>query len=394
MIKKMFRHYDYSLVVAMLMLIAFGIVMVYSASMAVAVMKYDYPSHYFFIRQLQAFAVGLFFFLIMMVVPYKAYKHWIKFILIASILSLVLVLLFGSTFNNAQRWIVIGGFTIQPSEYVKLGIILYLAAIFSKKQHYIANFKQAVLPPLIVILVTVFLVAKQPDLGTALIIAGISGVMIICSGMKGKHLFFLIGLGVVAFALMVVSVPFILSEEQLSRITGAYDPFADPQDDGYQLIHSYIAIAYGGVMGQGLGNSIQKYGFLPEPHTDFIMAIIAEELGIFGVLFVLSLLTYIVFKGFLIGVRSQDSFGSLLAIGIAALIGIQSIVNLGAITGLLPITGAPLPFISYGGSFLVLAMIAMGILVNISSFANMERKKRQRETPTTPIFMNSLDRRN
>ena len=373
MLKKLFQHYDYTLMVAVLLLCGFGVVMVYSASMVVTVMEYDVPSHYFFVRQLQWLAIALAVFLLTIIFPYKAYKPFMKAILITSLLLLLFVLILGETTNNAQSWISIGGLGFQPAEFVKIGLIIYLAAIFSKKQRYISNFNQAVLPPLIVIVLTFLLVAAQPDLGTAAIIAGVSGVMVMCSGLKGKHLFLLIAFAASIIGFVAVFTPFVLSDEQLSRFTSTYDPFSDPQGEGYQLINSYIAIASGGLTGQGLGSSIQKYGFLPEPHTDFIMAIIAEELGIFGVLFVLGLLGYIVFKGFMIGIRCQDVFGSLLAIGISALIGIQSTVNLGAVTGLIPVTGVPLPFISYGGSFLVLSMMAMGILINISSFVNMKR---------------------
>jgi len=379
MIKKLFKHYDYSIIIAMALLIAFGLVMIYSSSMAVTVMKFDppRPSHYFFMKQLQWLAVGTIAFLFAMILPYKIYERFMKMILLASLFLLVLVLMTGSVYNYSQRWISIGGFTLQPSEIAKIGLIIYLAAIFSRKQVYISDFRRAVLPPLIIIVVVFFLVAKQPDLGTAVIILGVSGVMIVCSGMKAKHLYSLIGLCFVAVSIIVLTLPVLLTDEQLSRITGAYDPFADPEDSGHQLIQSYVAIASGGIIGRGLGNSIQKYGFLPEPYTDFIMAIVIEELGLFGTLFVIGLLGFIVFKGFMIGIRSQDTFGSLLAIGISSLIAIQSFVNLGAISGLLPITGAPLPFISYGGTFLVLLMFSMGILVNISAFVNMKRRQPQ-----------------
>ncbi|PWA13375.1 putative lipid II flippase FtsW [Pueribacillus theae] len=379
MLKKLLKNYDYSLIIAMFLLIGFGIIMIYSASMVVTVTKFDppRPSNYFFIKQLQWLAVGMVPFILTMVLPYQVYKRFMKMIIIVSLALLLIVLFAGSTFNNGQRWISFAGITIQPSEFIKVGLIIYLAAIFSKKQSYITNFKKAVVPPLIVISVFFFLVAKQPDLGTAVIIAGVSGVMIICSGMKGKHLFSLIGLCFVAFSIIATALPIFLSDEQLSRISGAYDPFSDPQDSGYHLINSYLAIASGGITGRGLGDSIQKYGFLPEPYTDFIMAIVIEELGVFGTIFVIGLLAFIVYKGFMIGIRCQDTFGSLLAIGISSLIAIQSFVNLGTVSGLLPITGAPLPFISYGGSFLVLAMTSMGILINISSFVNMKRKALQ-----------------
>lgn len=379
MIKKLIKHYDYSLVIAMVLLLAFGLIMIYSSSMVVTVINFDppLPSHYFFVTQLKWLAIGTIVFFIALLLPYKIYERLMKPILFISLLLLIAVILIGSVYNYGQRWISLGGFNIQPSEVVKIGLIIYLAAIFSRKQEYIENFNRAVLPPLIVITVFFFLVARQPDLGTAIIILGISGVMIICSGMKTKHLISLITLCIVAVSIIATSLPIVLTEEQLTRITGAYDPFSDPQDSGYHLINSYMAMASGGILGRGLGNSIQKYGFLPEPYTDFIMAIVIEELGLFGTIFVIGLIAFIVFKGFMIGIRSKDTFGSLLAIGIASLIAIQSIVNLGAISGLLPITGAPLPFISYGGSFLIILMLSMGILVNISAFVNMKRDKVQ-----------------
>ncbi len=379
MLKKLFKNYDYSIVAAMFLLLVFGLIMIYSSSMVVAVTNFDppRPSHYFFVKQLQWLAIGTIVFLVALLLPYKIYERLMKPIFFISLFLLIAVLMVGSVYNYGQRWISIGGFTIQPSEIVKIGLIIYLASIFSRKQKYIDDFKKAVAPPLIVISVFFFLVAKQPDLGTAVIIVGISGVMIACSGMKAKHLFSLIGLCIIAVSLIATSLPVFLSDEQMSRFTGAYDPFSDPEDAGYHLINSYMAMASGGILGRGLGNSIQKFGFLPEPYTDFIMAIIIEELGLFGTIYVIGLLAFIVFKGFMIGIRCRDTFGSLLAIGIASLIAIQSVVNMGAISGLLPITGAPLPFISYGGSFLILIMLSMGILVNISAFANMNREKIQ-----------------
>ncbi|KMM38804.1 putative lipid II flippase FtsW [Guptibacillus hwajinpoensis] len=372
MIKKLFKHYDYSLIISVLLLCGFGLVMVYSASMVWAVMRHETNSAFFFNRQIIWLVVSLVMFLIAMLFPYKAYRKFIVPILGVSILMLVLVRFVGSTTNNARSWIELGPFSFQPSEFVKLGLIIYLAAIYSKKQAYISNFVRGALPPLMVIGLIFALVASQPDLGTAMIIALTSGIVIICSGMKWKHIFGLVIIGIILFAGAWMS----LSPEQASRFTGAYNPFSDPEDSGFHLINSYIAIASGGITGQGFGQSIQKYGFLPEPHTDFIMAIIAEELGLLGVVFVIGLLGYIVFKGFVIGIRCKDTFGSLLAIGISGMIGVQTVVNLGAITGWLPVTGVPLPFISYGGSSLILLMISVGILINISAFVNIRKEQK------------------
>ncbi|WP_377889415.1 putative lipid II flippase FtsW [Alkalihalobacillus sp. R86527] len=372
MIKKLFKHYDYSLIISVLLLCGFGLVMVYSASMVWAVMRHETNSAYFFNRQIIWLVVSFCVLLGTMMFPYKAYRKFIIPILGGSVIGLLLVKIIGSTTNNAQSWIYIGPIGFQPSEFVKLGLIIYLAAIYSKKQAYISNFLRGALPPIMVIGVIFALVASQPDLGTAMIIALTSGIVIVCSGMKWQHLLSLIAVGVLLFAGAWLT----LSAEQLSRFTGAYHPFSDPTDSGFHLINSYIAIASGGITGQGFGQSIQKYGFLPEPHTDFIMAIVAEELGLFGVVFVVGLLGYIVFKGFVTGIRCKDTFGSLLAIGISGMIGVQTAVNLGAITGWLPVTGVPLPFISYGGSSLVLLMMSVGILINISAFVNIRKAKK------------------
>lgn len=375
----MFHHYDYTIMVPMFLLCGFGVLMVYSSSMVIAINDGQSAS-YFFIHQLFNLGAGLVAFFFAILFPYKAYERFMKLIIGLSILSLIVVLFVGQVTNNAQSWIDIGGFNFQPSEFVKIGLIIYLAAVFSKKQHYITNFSRGVVPPLIVIVVTFVLIALQPDLGTAMIVAGTAGVMIICSGMRMKHLFGLLSLAGMSILILFGA---LLTGMQSTRFNAAYAPFAHPKA-GYQLIQSYIAIASGGVTGQGLGQGIQKYGFLPESYNDFIMAIIAEELGLFGVLFVIGLLGFLVFKGFLTGIRCKDTFGSLLAIGISGMLGVQAFINLGVVCGLVPVTGVPLPFISYGGSALVLFMFAMGILINISMFVNLKKKKNEEQEMDIP----------
>lgn len=384
MFKKMLQNYDYSLVAAVLLLSGFGLVMVYSASYgSFIVVASDLESDYFFKKQLLALGVGLVAFVLAMIFPYKAYQPLIKVIVPFAAFLLIYVLVYGKVSNNAQSWISIAGFQFQPSELVKICLILYLASVFSKKQHYISDFSRGVAPPLIVIMLFFILILKQPDLGTAMIVAGISGLMIICSGMQFKHWASLFALAAAGVALLFFQ---FLTPEQASRITAAYDPFSDPRGAGNQLINAYYAIASGGLTGRGLGESIQKFGYLYASHTDLIIAIIAEELGVFGVFFTLFLLAFIVFKGFLIGMRSHDTFGSLLAIGIASFIGVQSVVNLGAASGLLPITGIPLPFVSYGGSSLVVLLFSMGILVNVSMFVNLRKERRNQQKKPLQTF--------
>ncbi|MFC7392418.1 putative lipid II flippase FtsW [Scopulibacillus cellulosilyticus] len=372
MLKKYFRNYDYSLIVTTMLLTGFGVIMVYSASMVWSVMVLHQSSSYIFKRQLFWCFIAIAAGIIGMLIPYKMYKALVKPITIITILLLVFVLFFGTVSNNAQSWIDIGPIQLQPSEIAKLAVIIYLASVFSNKQSFISDFKTGVMPPLVMILLIFLLIAVQPDLGTAMIIAGISGVVILCSGMRTKHLMWLFGLAVAAILAMSL---LMLTHVQAGRFTAAYKPFTVASTNGLQLINSYIAIASGGITGKGLGQSIEKAGFLPEPHTDFIMAIIAEELGLIGVLFVILCLAFLVFKGFVIGIRCKDVFGSLLAIGIAGNIAIQTFINLGAMSGLLPVTGVTLPFVSYGGTSLVMMMFTMGVLVNISAFVNIKRKK-------------------
>ncbi|MDM5337933.1 putative lipid II flippase FtsW [Fictibacillus enclensis] len=374
MLKKMFRHYDYSLVIAILVLCAIGLVMVYSASIIVSINRFGYESNFFFIRQLVFLIAGLFCFLIAMIIPYHLYKKLIIPIVFGSIVLLAAVLFIGRTTNNAQSWIYIGSIGFQPSEFVKLGLTIYLAAIFSKKKDKLENFAASA-PPISIFGIIFILIMKQPDLGTGMIIAATTGIIILSSGMKPVHKLMLI---VAAVFIMGLGSQFI-SDEQKSRFTAAYAPFSDPEGKGFQLVNSYLAIGHGGITGTGLGQSIQKYGFLPEPQTDFIIAVIAEELGFWGVAIVVGLIAFVVIKGFITGLRSRDTYGSLLAFGISGMVGIQATVNLGAAIGLLPVTGVPLPFISYGGSSLVLLLISMGILVNISCHVNYKRKHQNPE---------------
>lgn len=371
MIQKL-KDYDFTLIITPILLAGFGIVMIYSASMVTAVVEGNESTHYFF-RQLIWFGIGMTGFVFCSLFPYRYYQKLMKFIILAIVLLLVAVLIFGNSVNNAKSWFQIGPLTMQPAEFAKLGLIMYLASIYSKKQAYISEFTKGVLPPLVLTAIILGLIVLQPDIGSASIIFLIACSVIFSSGIRMKHLSVLIGIGV---ALVLLLIPFMISDERLSRFTGAYQPFETPDSDGYQLIQSYLAIGVGGLTGEGLGQSIQKLGYLMEAHTDFIMAIIAEELGFIGVILVIGMLSIIVLRGIFIARKSNDSFGSLLAIGIASMVGIQTFINLGAISGVLPITGVPLPFVSYGGSSLLIMLISMGILNNIA----MSVKKQEDQT--------------
>ena len=369
--KDKIKGYDYTLIVIPLLLAGFGIVMVYSASMVSAVVA-GLESTYFLTKQAQWFVLGLIGFIFCCFFPYKAYQKLIVPIVIIRILSLIAVLFFGETVNRATRSIDVFGFNLQPSEFVKLALIIYLASVYSKKQQYINDFSKAVLPPLILTCLIVALIVFQPDIGTASIIVFIASTIIVSSGIKFKHLLFL---GMSATAILAMFLPHLVTETRIARFTGAYQPFANPDDEGYHLIQSYVAISGGGLSGEGLGQSIQKLGYLWGAHTDFIMAVIAEELGIFGVVAVIGLFIVITLRGLYIAKKCPDSFGSLLAIGITSMIAIQAIINLGAISGIFPITGVTLPFISYGGSSLLIVMCSMGILNNVARYVNLKEEE-------------------
>lgn len=381
-LKTFLKYHDYPLIIAVMLLSLFGLVMVYSASMITAVVRFHTASDYFFQKQKWAWIIGACMFLFTAFVPYKHYarKKFLQFVFFVMPLPLIYVLLFGHTANNATSWIKLGPVNVQPAEFAKIGLIVYLSGVLANKQKKLQTSPQEVLFPIYYMLFICLLIFLQPDAGTMLIIAAIC-LTIILSSATSKWL--LIKQGVLFGIVFLLSLPFIydkvFTEVRKARLYSFLDPFAYAQKEGYQLINSYFAIANGGLKGLGLGQGIQKYGYLPEAHTDFIMAVIAEELGLFGVSFVLILLSFIVLRGFVIARRCPDAFGSLLAIGISAMIGIQASINLGGVTGIIPLTGVPLPFVSYGGSSLVLLMMSVGVLANISAVANYEKYKTEKQ---------------
>ncbi|SFP53572.1 putative lipid II flippase FtsW [Salibacterium halotolerans] len=371
-----YKDYDWWLISAAMLLAMFGVIMIFSASFPLAIDMYDDPAH-FFKRQLIWLALGsvlLFFF---MHFRYEGLKKLSPFLIAGTILLLILVLLVGTTIRGATSWISIGPLTIQPSEFVKLAVIIYLAQVYSQKQAYINKFISGVLPPLVLVVVVFSLIMLQPDLGTAAAILMTAGIIVFLSGAKMRHLTVL-GLlsgGVITY--------FALSEPyRVQRLIAFRDPFETAEraaDNAYQLVQSYISIAHGGLTGTGLGQSVQKMHYLPDPHTDFILAIVAEELGIFGIGFVLICLLTIAWRGIKAGIRCRKTFGTLLAFGIVFQIVSQSIVNAGAATGLLPITGLPFPFLSYGGSSMLVSMAGIGILANISREGKRVKQAREEQ---------------
>lgn len=368
---------DWVLIITVFALALFGVLMVFSASYVEGIYSASEDPYYFLKRQFVWFFMASVMFIFFMYFNHQLYKNLSPIIIGVSLLLLVLVLIpgLGDSGGGAQRWLQLGPIRIQPSEFVKLGIIIYLAQVYSQKQAYIHNFIKGVLPPLIVIGFAFILIMRQPHFGTGVSILLVTLFIIFLAGARWLHLAGLAAIGGSLFAVLAVSAPY-----RLARVTSFVDPFADPMNKGLQLIQGYIAFAHGGLTGTGLGRSVQKLMYLPEAHTDFILAVIGEELGIFGVIFVLGGYGLVLFRGVVIGTRCRSPFGSLLAFGIVFHMATQAIFNIGAVTGMLPITGVTLPLISSGGSSLLVTMISLGILANIARSTNRQkRNKTERE---------------
>jgi len=282
------------------------------------------------------------------------------------LLVLVLVPPFGVTINGTRRWIRLGPVSFQPAELAKLALVIYLAAFFARKRDEIGDFRRGVLPPLAVAGTLAALVFAQPDLGTCLTLVALTFGLLFLAGGRVRHLLIVVAPALPLLALAIWAAPY-----RLRRITAFVDPWADPRGSGFQIIQSWLALGNGGLVGQGVGASKQKLFYLPESHTDFIFAIIGEELGFVGAASIVLLFVVFAWRGLRIGLRAPDPFGTYLALGITVLVATQTVVNLGVVTGLLPTKGLPLPFISFGGSALLVTMLSTGVLLNISQHANV-----------------------
>ncbi|GIO29111.1 stage V sporulation protein E [Paenibacillus albilobatus] len=363
---------DFLLLFLTFFLVGFGLVMIFSASYPVSISKHQGPWHYV-VKQGIFALIGLFAMSFFMIVPYSRLKKVAPLLLLISLLLLLFVLIEGGSINGAKRWFSVAGFTLQPSEFVKLTVIVYLSTIISRKGEGIRNFKRGLLPIMAVVGLIILLVLKQPDFGTVLILTGIAVSVLLVGNTDLRHLL-LLGL-----ALIPVFVYLAFSKSyRLARISSFLNPFDDPQGSGYQVIQSLYAFQHGGVTGTGIGHSVQKLFYLPEAHTDFIFAIIGEELGFVGTTLVMIAFFLYIWRGFTASVRCKDDpFGFMLGMGIVMMIFFQFMLNAGAAIGSLPVTGVPLPFISYGGSSLILCLACTGILLNISR-ANARRRQETR----------------
>ena len=356
------KNIDYSLLCAIVVLLFIGIVMVYSSSSYYALYQDKvFNSEFYFTKEIVWTVVGIIGMVVTMSIDYHIYKKWTPWLVIITIGLLVLVLFLGADINGARRWIRLGGLSLQPSELAKYVVVLYLALLIDKRRGKIKEFKGGTLYYLAIAAVFAGLIILEKNLSITAIIMMVAFIMILVGGAKLSHLFSLIPIGLSAGLGLIL-----MESYRLQRLTSFLDPWADPSGDSYQLIQSLYALGSGGLFGVGLGNSRQKALFMPEPHNDFIFAIIGEELGLIGCIAIISIFIFIVIKGTSIAVKARDNYGYLLAIGIISVIAIQAIINIAVVTGSMPVTGVPMPLISYGGTSLVFNLCAIGILLNIS----------------------------
>lgn len=356
---------DISFLALVVILLAIGVTMVLSASFARA---YFDPggvtkgkATYYFIRQFIFAALGVAAMIICSRLPVGFYKRFSMPVLIAAVILLMLVPIIGTNANGAKRWIGLGAFTIQPSEIAKIGIILAFASMICARRGRMKSFRYGILPFAAILAAIVGLLVLEPHFSASIIIVAIGGVMLF---LGGARLVWFIAAAVAAgggIAVLLTMFPY-----ASTRITTWRDPFASTSDEGYQIVQSLYSIGSGGLTGLGLGQSRQKYLYLPEEHNDFIFSVVCEELGFIGALLILTLFALLIIRGYWIALHSTDRYGFLVAAGITTLLAIQVILNVAVVTNLVPCTGISLPFFSYGGTALLMQMAEMGIVLSIS----------------------------
>jgi cell division protein FtsW len=344
------------------LLLSIGVVMVYSASAIVAADRFGDP--YFFLKKQLFWALlGSLALLGALRVDYRRLERWQWPILAGAAVLLILVLVppLAQPINGTRRWLRLGPVSFQPAEVAKLALVIFLAAWLARHRDHLGDLRRGLAPPLIVAGMLAALVLAQPDLGNCVTLIAVTLALLFLGGGPVRYL---VALLLTALPLMALAI--LLAPYRLRRVTTFLDPWSDPRGSGFQIIQSWLALGAGGVFGRGVGESKQKLFYLPEAHTDFIFAVVGEELGFVGALAILAGFVILIWRGLRVGLRAPDAFGAYLALGITALIAVQTLVNLGVVTGSLPTKGLPLPFISFGGSALLTTMLATGVLLNIS----------------------------
>jgi cell division protein FtsW len=362
-VKRELMSYDYLVLIPTLLLLGVGLVVIFSASSLLA--EHKFGDSYFYLKRQATFClVGLGFMILAKNIPSTLYSRLAYPLLGISLalLSLLLIPGIGARVGGACRWFRLAGFSFQPSELAKLALAFYMAYSLSKKGPNMGSFSKGLLPHLAVGGLFMILILLQPDLGTAIIVGIWLLVLLFVGGVKLLHL----------FSLLLLSLPLLIyliskADYRLKRWWAFLDPWNDPQGLGFQIIHSFLAFGSGGILGVGLGNSKQKLFYLPEPHTDFILSIVAEELGLVGFAIIVVLFGMLIMRGIKIALNAPDLYSSYLALSVSVFLGLQVAINMGVVLGLLPTKGLTLPFISYGGSSLVISLVGVGILLNISA---------------------------
>jgi cell division protein FtsW len=346
---------------ATLLLVVVSVVMVYSASAVVALERFQQP-YLFLTKQALWSVLGLAVLVVAMRVDYRTYRNEAFIWCLLALVVLMLVgVLFSAPINGTRRWFAVGGLGIQPSELAKVACVFFTALMLERRMHRIDDLSYSLLPIGLILGLVVALILLQPDFGTSISLALVVAVMVFAAGL---HYRYFVGLALVALPaiyIVLVSAPY-----RRRRLLAFWDPWADPLGDGFQIIQSLVAVGTGGVFGRGLMAGVQKLFYLPEPHTDFIYAVISEELGLVGATAILICFCVIAWRGLRIAARAEDTFGSFVALGLTTMIAAQAFVNISVVLGLMPTKGIPLPLVSFGGSSLLINLLGMGVLLNIS----------------------------
>ncbi|KIN81180.1 stage V sporulation protein E [Clostridium botulinum] len=352
---------DFTLFVTITLLVSIGVIMVYSASSYSAFFNPNVKdSTYFLKKQGGAAIVGIISMLFIIKVDYHKIKKHTKKLMLITIVLLLMVFIFQPV-NGARRWIRLGPLSLQPSEIAKYIVVIYMAKSLESKGEKIKTFAYGIIPYLLVSGFYAGLVFAEKNLSIAAVIMIVTLIVLYVAGARTKHISFVMLMVLLAGVAGIYFEPF-----RMARFLSFLDPWKDPKNTGYQLIQSLLALGSGGIWGVGIGRSRQKCYYIPEPHNDFIFAIIGEELGLIGCIFIVILFSIFIWRGIVIATKAKDTYGTILATGITSIVAVQAIINMAVVTGSMPVTGVPLPFISYGGSSLAINLMAMGILLNIS----------------------------
>ena len=358
------RKLDIPLIITVFLICIYGIVMIYSASSVWAEYKFNDKFHYVLMQSI-FFIIGIILMIIVSKVPYKYYLKKSNMILLICFILLILVLMpgIGSVRNGSRSWFGVAGLGIQPSEFMKLALIIFTSKYIYNNPKDMRSVKKGAFPILIVTMLSFFLIMLQPDFGTGTILVMTIVAMLFISGVDFSFFIKIGMLGMVGVCVLIVIAPY-----RMERIVSFLNPWSDPLGTGFQAIQSLYAIGPGGLFGMGFGNSIQKHFYLPEPQTDFIFSVISEELGIIGIISVAFLFLVIILRSIKISIKAPDNFAKLLTFGIIFQLSFQTLLNLAVVVGLVPVTGVTLPFFSYGGSSLIITLISIGIILNISRY--------------------------